>query len=66
MAEFVRAVARVCESPKRYPIEREPGIRRTRLRRFPFKILYRESAAVVQILAVAHDRRRPIYWLGRL
>lgn len=66
LAEFEFALEQVCEAPNRYPIERKPDIRRIRLRRFPFTILFRESEGTVQVLAVAHHRRRPLYWLSRL
>ena len=65
LAEFESALERICQAPNRYPIERKPDIRRMRLRRFPFTILYRESRGTVQVLAVAHRRRRPLYWLSR-
>ncbi len=66
LAEFESALEGVCEAPNRYPIEREPDIRRIRLRRFPFTVLFRESEETVQVLAVAHHHRRPSYWLTRV
>jgi plasmid stabilization system protein ParE len=66
LSEFERIMASVCEAPHRNPVEKGPDIRRMRMRRFPFTVLYRESAGAVQVLAVAHHRRRPQYWLGRL
>ena len=39
--------------------------RRLGLRRFPFALIYRIKTSKVQIIAVAHDRRRPGYWKGR-
>ena len=36
------------------------------MQRFPFNVLYREAGNTVQVLAVAHHRRRPGYWLGRV
>ena len=65
LAEFESTLERVCEAPTQYPIEREPDIRRITLRRFPFTVLFRESESMVQVLAVAHHRRRPSYWLSR-
>ena len=66
LAEFESAVENVCQAPHRYPVERRPDIRRITLQRFPYTILYREVGGVVQVLAVAHHRRRPEYWMGRL
>ncbi|MBK1705883.1 type II toxin-antitoxin system RelE/ParE family toxin [Halochromatium glycolicum] len=66
LGEFERAMEAICESPHRNPVERRPDVRRMRMKRFPFTVLYREKANIVQVLAVAHNRRRPQYWLGRL
>lgn len=65
LAEFEKAMSDACEVPDRYPIEKQPDVRRIRLKRFPFSVLFRESLGTVQVLAVAHNRRRPEYWLGR-
>ena len=64
--EFEVVANLICESPKQMKIEKSPDIRRVLLRRFPFSIIYREKESAIQILAVAHDRRRPLYWLPRL
>lgn len=66
LAEFEKTLARACKSPQRYPIEIDPDVRRIRMDRFPYAVLYREASDTVQVLAVAHHRRRPQYWLGRL
>ena len=39
--------------------------RRVLLRRFPFFVVYRVRGDNVQIVAVAHARRRPGYWRAR-
>ena len=62
LAEFEQVLEQVCRNPHRYPVDRRPDIRRARMRRFPFTILYREAESGVEILAVAHHRRRPTYW----
>ena len=65
LAEFERTLEQVCENPNRYPIDRQPGIRRACLRRFPFTVLFREKEGQVEVLAVAHHRRQPTYWIVR-
>ncbi len=45
--------------------EVRPGIRKILLRRFPYKLIYSVTDDVVYIIAVAHGRREPDYWLGR-
>ncbi|NYS77708.1 type II toxin-antitoxin system RelE/ParE family toxin [Halomonas glaciei] len=64
--EFEALAELIGESPKGWQVELEPDIRRAPLHRFPLSIVYREQPRVFQILAVAHDRRRPQYWLDRL
>ena len=63
---FRRAVAAACATPTRFRIVREPQIRKVGLKGFPFDVVYREAGGDVQVLAVAHHRRRPEYWIGRL
>ena len=36
------------------------------MRRFPYLIVYRVTASAIQVVAVAHARRRPGYWKTRL
>ncbi|MBT3308441.1 MAG: type II toxin-antitoxin system RelE/ParE family toxin [Gammaproteobacteria bacterium] len=66
LMEFERVLSKVCEAPDRYPAEGESRVRKVQMRRFPFAVLYRVSSDKVQVLAVAHHRRRPQYWLGRI
>lgn len=42
------------------------GRRRMVLRRFPYLVVFRETAAGVEKIAVAHERRRPGYWRDRV
>ena len=39
--------------------------RRLALRRFPLGLIYRLLSSKLQIVAVAHRRRRPAYWMQR-
>ena len=41
------------------------GTRRVHLSRFPFAVVFRELADRIEVLAVAHAKRRPGYWAGR-
>jgi plasmid stabilization system protein ParE len=65
--EFVAAVRvkidRIVEAPERYPVVH--GARRALVGRFPYAVVYMASAAGVMIVAIAHLRRRPKYWIGR-
>ena len=62
--ELDRAIERISEQPE----TGSPYLSNTRrvlLRRFPFFIVYRVRGGVLEIVAVAHARRRPGYWRAR-
>lgn len=62
---FVRSVDLIAEGPERWPLFESP-IRFVRLRRFPYALFYESiDSAKLQVLALAHDRRRPGYWADR-
>ena len=42
------------------------GTRRILLHRFPFCIVFRELLHEIQVIAVAHAKRRPGYWATRV
>lgn len=42
------------------------NVRRVRVDRFPYSIVYQRNADTVAIIALAHHRRRPGYWRGRI
>jgi len=43
-----------------------PDVRRLVLPRFPYSIVYTLERGEILIVAVAHAKRQPGYWLGRL
>ena len=59
------ALDRVHEQPRLYPMHLY-GTQRAVLDRYPFSIVYRELLHEIQIVAVAHAKRRPGYWTHRL
>jgi toxin ParE1/3/4 len=42
------------------------GTRRVVLNRYPFSVVFRERLHDIQIIAVAHAKRRPGYWAKRV
>jgi len=62
--ELRQAVENIAKAPQRWA--KDLGSRRFLLRHFPFAIIYRELPSVLQIVAIAHGRRRPGYWKKRL
>ena len=64
LQEYRHAVAAIAAGPERWP--RWLSARRCTFRRFPYSLVYHvASDGEVEILAVAHDRRRPGYWWQR-
>ena len=58
------AFAAVLEFPDAWP-KVTADERRYRLTRFPYAVIYRVVEGRVLVVAVAHAKRRPGYWLGR-
>ena len=65
-SEFQNVVASVCASPDRSRVVLAPDIRRAMFKIFHFYLVYREVDGLVQVLAIAHHRRQPGYWVARL
>ncbi len=63
--ELDRAIDQIAENPRQYSLH-DFATRRMVLLRFPFVIVFREAAANVEIIAIAHGRRKPGYWRERL
>ena len=66
LARLVRElVDQIWQNPGRgHPIG--PGARRCLVRRFPYQVIYVAAPESLLIIAVAHGRRQPDYWRGRL
>lgn len=63
------AIALIVEHPvawQRDSVVAGREIRRFVMRRFPFAIVYYAVDDIIQVVAVAHGKRRPGYWRGRL
>ena len=70
IAEVSTALERVAETPDSYPAwlgirAVAPIIRKVTLQRFPYVIAFQRCRRYALVLAVAHARRRPLYWLKR-
>jgi toxin ParE1/3/4 len=59
------AIKSIRQAPQRWP-KYLHGTRRFVLDRFPFSIVYLDAAKLVNIVAVAHSKRKPGYWKRRL
>jgi plasmid stabilization system protein ParE len=65
LAELDLAVERIAENLEMYP-HYIRGTRRYLLQRFPFYLVYREHPEKLELVAIAHGRRRPGYWKKRI
>jgi plasmid stabilization system protein ParE len=63
MAEGIQSVR---ERPEAWAPWRRVDVRRCLLRRFPYSIFFVLESDVIVIVAIAHHRRRPGYWIPRL
>ncbi len=61
-----RGLVVIGEAPMRWPVRRARA-RRYLLREFPYELVYRYQPgdAVVRVIAIAHQHRRPGYWRQR-
>ncbi len=58
------AIQRICAHPESAPVTVDT-LRKLVLPTFPYNIIYRQVPNEIQILALAHQRREPQYWVGR-
>jgi toxin ParE1/3/4 len=68
-SRFEHAVADAVRSLVAHPERGAPRSKNTRrwlVKSFPFGVIYRASESGVLIVAVAHQRKKPEYWVGRI
>lgn len=61
--EFVQSAPEAC-----VPVDGafSPLLRSTRVRRFPFRVVFAELPDRYRVFAVSHDRQEPNYWRERV
>ena len=59
--ELSHAVEKVAESPNRWPVY-ENKTRRYIFPRYPFSLVYRLKQDIIEIIAIAHHKKKPGYW----
>jgi plasmid stabilization system protein ParE len=70
IAEVSAALDRIGDAPESYAAwlatrAAGPLIRKAAIQRFPYVIAFEQHDLHLLILAVAHTKRRPLYWLTR-
>jgi toxin ParE1/3/4 len=71
--EFLAAVDEALDRVVRYASHLAPppgvdpalGVKRVFMKRFPYSLYFVELPTRLRVLAFAHARRRPQYWIGR-
>lgn len=63
--EATSAFSLIASSPAIWP-RYEASTRQYVLRKFPYSVIYREISGGIEVIAVAHHKRRPKYWRRRL
>ena len=70
LAEFDRVLPLIGSSPASFPrlldMPEDLVIRRALLPRFPYAVIFMALGTEIRVLAVAHAKRRPGYWLDRV
>ena len=70
MDEIEKAVERLPRWFRAYPVISAPNdrheVRRIRLWKYPYALVYTTGERWVHVLAIGHMRRRPFYWVDRL
>ena len=68
-AAFISEVERTTSMIELRPLIGAPfgaSHRRAIVRRFPYTIIYRRKGDAIEVVAVAHQHRRPGYWRERM
>jgi plasmid stabilization system protein ParE len=68
--EVEQVLPRIRAMPESFPrlvdAPEDLEIRRALLPRFPYALVFIATLTEIQIIAVAHTKRRPAYWLDRV
>ena len=64
-AAVERTLRAIAESPLTFTLLYEPDIRSAKVPRFPYRVVYLVVGGDVDVVAVAHAKRRAAYWRRR-
>lgn len=65
VSELDRIIEKIIETPGIYP-SYIGETHRALFHRFPFSVVYRVISERIEVIAIAHGRRKPGYWKDRL
>ena len=64
LSTLQETLTRISNFPESYPVVAS-NIRQCKVTHFPYAIVYRIQVNYIQVIALAHSRRKPEYWSGR-
>ncbi|MBN2496249.1 MAG: type II toxin-antitoxin system RelE/ParE family toxin [Deltaproteobacteria bacterium] len=62
--EVRKSALRIAEYPQAWSVERG-DVRKCLLHKFPYKLMYSVEEDHILVIAVAHQHRKPDYWVDR-
>jgi toxin ParE1/3/4 len=65
LAMVEKALAEISRSPKAFGFFQKTEFRKRQTKKFPYLVIYKEREDHVWVVAVAHGKRKPGYWLRR-
>jgi toxin ParE1/3/4 len=65
LSDIYDALEGISQAPGRWP-KHLFGTRRFVIQRFPFSLIYLDDPEIITIIALAHSKRKPGYWKGRV
>ncbi|MBX3470370.1 MAG: type II toxin-antitoxin system RelE/ParE family toxin [Planctomycetes bacterium] len=68
LTAVIETLARL-QAIEQHPVVRTVAgqpVRQAHVRRFPYRVVFMETPDAIRVLAIAHDKRRPDYWLRRV
>jgi plasmid stabilization system protein ParE len=65
LTEIGASLTQIASHPQLYPAHSKKTRRRV-LANFPYSVIFQEKDDVILVVAVAHAKRRPGYWRGRI
>jgi plasmid stabilization system protein ParE len=58
------SLTRISNFPESFPVVAN-NVRQYKVARFPYALVYRVQVNYIQVIALAHSRRKPQYWSRR-
>jgi plasmid stabilization system protein ParE len=64
LSTIQESLTRISNFPESFPVVAD-NVRQCKVTHFPYAIVYRLHVNYIQVIALAHSRRKPQYWARR-